>query len=38
MSRINSFLELTVNQQGSDLHVVSGLTPRVRISWWRLHA
>ena len=31
MSRINSFLELTVNQQGSDLHVVSGLTPRVRI-------
>ena len=31
MSRINSFLELTVKQEGSDLHVVSGLTPRVRI-------
>ena len=31
MSRINSFLELTVKQQGSDLHVVSGLAPRVRI-------
>ena len=31
MSRINSFLELTVKQSGSDLHVVAGLTPRVRI-------
>jgi twitching motility protein PilT len=31
MSRINSFLELTVKQGGSDLHVVSGLAPRVRI-------
>jgi twitching motility protein PilT len=31
VSRINSFLELTVKQDGSDLHVVSGLTPRVRI-------
>ncbi len=31
MSRINSFLELTVKQQGSDLHVVSGLMPRARI-------
>jgi twitching motility protein PilT len=31
VSRINSFLELTVKQEGSDLHVVAGLTPRVRI-------
>ena len=31
MSRINTFLELTIKQDGSDLHVVSGLTPRVRI-------
>jgi len=31
MSRINTFLELAVKQGGSDLHVVSGLTPRVRI-------
>ena len=31
MSRINSFLELTVKQSGSDLHVVAGLTPRIRI-------
>ena len=31
MSRINTFLELVVRQGGSDLHVVSGLTPRIRI-------
>jgi twitching motility protein PilT len=31
MSRINAFLELVVQQGGSDLHVVSGLTPRIRI-------
>jgi twitching motility protein PilT len=31
MSRINTFLELVVRQGGSDLHVVSGLTPRARI-------
>jgi twitching motility protein PilT len=31
MSRINSFLELTVKQGGSDLHVVAGLAPRIRI-------
>ena len=31
MSRINTFLELVVRQGGSDLHVISGLMPRVRI-------
>ncbi len=31
MNRINSFLELVVNQGGSDLHLVSGEPPRVRI-------
>jgi twitching motility protein PilT len=31
MSRINTFLELVIRQGGSDLHVVSGLTPRARI-------
>ncbi|MEZ5066646.1 MAG: type IV pilus twitching motility protein PilT [bacterium] len=31
MSRINAFLELTVKQGGSDLHVVAGEQPRVRI-------
>jgi len=32
MSRINTFLELAVNQGGSDLHLVSGQTPRIRIN------
>jgi twitching motility protein PilT len=31
VSRIHAFLELVVNQGGSDLHVVSGLMPRIRI-------
>jgi twitching motility protein PilT len=31
MSRINSFLELLVNQGGSDLHMISGELPRIRI-------
>ena len=31
MSRINTFLELVLRQGGSDLHMVSGLTPRIRI-------
>ncbi len=31
MSRIHAFLELAVKQGGSDLHVISGQTPRVRI-------
>lgn len=31
MSRIDSFLELVVQQEGSDLHLVSGNPPRVRI-------
>ena len=31
MSRINAFLELLVNQGGSDLHVVSGQKPRIRL-------
>jgi len=30
-ARIDTFLELVVQQGGSDLHVVSGLTPRIRI-------
>ena len=31
MSRINAFLELAVKQGGSDLHLVSGQAPRIRI-------
>ena len=31
MTRIHSFLELAVNQGGSDLHMVSGEPPRIRI-------
>jgi twitching motility protein PilT len=31
MSRIDSFLELAVKQGGSDLHLVSGQSPRIRI-------
>ncbi|MEO5989550.1 MAG: PilT/PilU family type 4a pilus ATPase [Candidatus Eisenbacteria bacterium] len=31
MNRIDSFLELAVNQGGSDLHMVSGQPPRIRI-------
>ncbi len=31
MSRIDSFLELAVKQGGSDLHLVSGQPPRIRI-------
>ncbi len=31
MSRVDVFLELVVNQKGSDLHLVSGNTPRVRL-------
>jgi twitching motility protein PilT len=31
MKRIDTFLELVVNQKGSDLHLVSGNPPRVRI-------
>jgi twitching motility protein PilT len=30
MNRIDTFLELAIRQQGSDLHLVSGLPPRVR--------
>jgi len=32
MSRINTFLELAVKQGGSDLHMVSGQPPRIRIN------
>jgi twitching motility protein PilT len=32
MNRINSFLELAVKQGGSDLHLISGQPPRVRIN------
>jgi twitching motility protein PilT len=32
MSRINTFLELAVTQGGSDLHMVSGEEPRIRIN------
>ena len=31
MNRIDAFLELAVNQGGSDLHLVSGQAPRIRI-------
>src|SRR5262249_45069663 len=29
--RINTFLELVVNQKGSDLHLMSGQPPRIRL-------
>jgi twitching motility protein PilT len=32
LSRINTFLELLVKQGGSDLHMVSGQPPRIRIN------
>ena len=32
MSRVATFLELAVKQGGSDLHLVSGQTPRIRIN------
>jgi twitching motility protein PilT len=32
MNRIDAFLELAVHQGGSDLHLVSGQPPRIRIS------
>src|SRR4029450_2462379 len=31
VKRINTFLELVVNQKGSDLHLVSGQPPRIRL-------
>ncbi len=31
MARVNSFLELVVQQRGSDLHLVSGNPPRMRL-------
>ena len=31
MNRIDAFLELAVKQGGSDLHLVSGQTPRIRL-------
>ncbi len=31
MSRVNAFLELLVKQNGSDLHLVSGNPPRIRL-------
>ena len=31
MSRIDTFLELLVKQDGSDLHLVSGNAPRIRM-------
>ena len=31
VKRINTFLELVVNQHGSDLHLVSGQPPRIRL-------
>ena len=31
MSRIDTFLELAVKQGGSDLHMISGQAPRIRI-------
>ena len=33
VKRINTFLELVVNQHGSDLHLVSGQPPRIRFCW-----
>jgi twitching motility protein PilT len=32
MNRVHTFLELAVNQGGSDLHLVSGEVPRIRIN------
>ncbi len=32
MARINAFLELVVKQKGSDLHLISGNPPRVRLN------
>ena len=32
MNRIDAFLELAVNQGGSDLHLVAGQAPRIRIN------
>ncbi len=32
MNRIDTFLELVVNQQGSDLHLISGQPPRIRLN------
>ncbi|HEV2104612.1 MAG TPA: type IV pilus twitching motility protein PilT [Candidatus Eisenbacteria bacterium] len=32
MNRIDAFLELAVNQGGSDLHLVSGQPPRIRLN------
>ena len=32
MSRIDTFLELVVKQNGSDLHIISGNPPRVRLN------
>jgi twitching motility protein PilT len=32
MSRIDTFLELVVNQRGSDLHLISGNPPRLRLN------
>jgi twitching motility protein PilT len=31
MSRVDAFLELLIKQQGSDLHLVSGNPPRIRL-------
>ena len=31
-NRIDSFLELATQQRGSDLHLIAGLTPRIRIN------
>jgi twitching motility protein PilT len=31
LNRINSFLELAIQQRGSDLHLISGEPPRIRI-------
>ena len=31
MKRIDTFLELVVNQKGSDLHLLSGQPPRIRL-------
>ena len=32
MSRVDAFLELVVKQNGSDLHLISGNPPRVRLN------
>ena len=32
MSRVDTFLELVVKQKGSDLHLISGNPPRVRLN------